>query len=563
MMKLRDRLHVRLSSLLEGTPHGARVDALAEHFEAAIVDLVDRLRLGERRLRSAVLARVSLAERWVLMNPPGTEDVAIREAARLLFMEEMKRLTPAGPHQVWPPGVSQEEIADFIEHSGDPAGEPLVKALRDGWFYPQEGLIGVARAAYIKGSFEHPPALRIALDRYPLTECLLLLSIVREIRADAARKMIPVSSRKESRAAVAVISQGPRGPWAQSFIRTESLIELVWDGKPRQEQLALNLGPGFEVSVVKGVLKELREDGLRDYLCLHRMAAEQGRTGAITWTWREHRERTRYARRIEQNHVSEEAAAAAVTARLWRLARAEVRQSITRPDGARAWVRVGPFGLIDIPAGLDAPSKSLERARIVINPALYEGAHRDTIGQHFALLHEEVLSLDGPTLRLAALLGFDARFECDSGGSVVRKASTLWEYSNTRGGAPERRRWPAADEVLQRSLDNLVKVGAIGSWSREEGPASPEIRYEIHPTVTWRDQLVHGVPPQMPPSRAGLPRTGGEFKAWREVHGLTQVQAADQLGLGIATVRRAEANQSKELGPKFMRKLMGRGGEEK
>ena len=36
---------------------------------------------------------------------------------------------------------------------------------------------------------------------------------------------------------------------------------------------------------------------------------------------------------------------------------------------------------------------------------------------------------------------------------------------------------------------------------------------------------------------------------WREGRGLTQAEAAEALGVGIATVKRAEAHPAKELGP--------------
>lgn len=41
-------------------------------------------------------------------------------------------------------------------------------------------------------------------------------------------------------------------------------------------------------------------------------------------------------------------------------------------------------------------------------------------------------------------------------------------------------------------------------------------------------------------ARGELPRTSGELRAWREERGLTQVEVAERLGVGSATVERAE-----------------------
>ena len=209
--------------------------------------------------------------------------------------------------------------------------------------------------------------------------------------------------------------------------------------------------------MIPGILAELHAEGLRDYLVLHRMAAEHGRSGAFNWSWREHRERTAYARRVARGNLTDEHAAEQVTERLWRLKGAEVRQTVRRPDGQEAWVRIGPFGLIDIPAAIQHGT-SLERARIALNPALYEGAHKDAAQPHFALLPDEALTLEGPRLRLAVLVTLAMRYARDEHGVVVRSAAALWEDLTTHGGVPAQKRWPRAATVLQRALEQLTKL---------------------------------------------------------------------------------------------------------
>jgi hypothetical protein len=269
------------------------------------------------------------------------------------------------------------------------------------------------------------------------------------------------------------------------------------------------------------------------------MAAEHGRSGAFNWSWREHRERTAYARRVALGNLTDVQAAEQVTDRLWRLKGAEVRQTVRRPDGQEAWVRIGPFGLIDVPAAVQHGT-SLECARIALNPVLYEGAHKDAVQPYFALLPDEALMLEGPCLRLAVLVTLSMRYVRDDGGVVVRTAAVLWEDLTTHGGVPARKYWPRAATVLARALDQLVARGVLGAWEREPGALTPDTRYTLRPAAWWHDQLVHQVPPALPPPRAARPRTGVELRAWRVDHGWSQAEAAAKLGVGIATVKRAE-----------------------
>jgi hypothetical protein len=559
-MKFKERLQARIATFASDSKSRVDVAALTASYEERILGLLDRLRLEEKKLRSAVLDRPALVDLWPLHLLDGKgENQGSEELhwARVAFDQSEQAATNRLPS--WPSEISQADIADLLQDSREPAAMPLVKALRAGWFYPREGLIAVADAAYqsspggealVHGRRKLQQPLEVALQLFPLNECILLLNLIREVHSNATRRFIPISSRKEGRAAFGVISQGSKGPWlTEQSEWTDTKVELVWGGKPQPMQFAFEFGQGFEPALVKGILDELQADGLRDYLCLHRMAAEQGRTGTITWTWKEHSERTRYTRRIEQDNLSDSEAKAAVTSRLRRLKQGEIRQWRLKPETGRlGWVRMGPFGFIDIPAGVDAPDRTLERARIEINPVIYHGAHRKNIGSHFALLHEEVLSLDGPSLRLAVMLAFDFRYARDEGGGVRRSTRVLWEHANTRGGLPEKRRWPAADESLQRALDRLQKLDVIGSWSRESGAASANLMYDINPTTAWRDQVIHAVPPVLPVSTVNLPRIGSEFRQWRVDRNLSQNALAKLLEVGLATIKRAEMAPKERLG---------------
>ena len=75
------------------------------------------------------------------------------------------------------------------------------------------------------------------------------------------------------------------------------------------------------------------------------------------------------------------------------------------------------------------------------------------------------------------------------------------------------------------------------------------------------DAVVHAaLPPATSPRARALaapaaptppPRTGAELAAWRAARGLSQASAAAALGVGIATVKRAESDPAEVLGRAF------------
>jgi hypothetical protein len=340
-------------------------------------------------------------------------------------------------------------------------------------------------------------------------------------------------------------------------------VVLQWNGSPRSSQLAIPdqsvvVGKRIDEDLVCAILDELHADGLRDWIVLHRMAAQHGRTGKFVWSWREHREQTAYARRITSKNLTDEEANREVMARLWKLKGAELWELVGERNGDETWKRVGPFGLIDIPLiGKKKHGHSLELAGILMNPELYTGATKSA-NAYFALLPNEVLDLDGPCLRLATLLAFEMRYARDQEGILTRTAGVLWEYATVRGGQPDPKRWAEAASTLHRALDELVRSGALGTWSQiDPEEVTPATRYELRPARWWRDQVILDVPPEMGPPRSTRPTNGAELKAWREKRGWSQEEAAVKLSVGRSTLQRAEvaSNEKKPLGRALVKAL--------
>lgn len=495
----------------------------ATRLEAQIHHLVTSL--AERRYRRAVLERPVIAERWPLHDGPTREP--------------------------WPIEVSVLDVVRALERTRNAAACQVAASLRNQPIQPPKPRTArESRKTKTTSSQTEPSVPSEELAKWDPLACSIVLLAEQKVREDARRRLIPVPATQSARAAFTVVSQGTDGPWAEKT-RRGAVIELVWRGTPRPYQLAIDTKPEpLTTALIPGILAELHAEGLRDYLVLHRMAAEHGRSGAFNWSWREHRERTAYAKRVALGNMTDTQASEEVTERLWRLKGAEVRQTVRRPDGQEAWVRIGPFGLIDIPAAIQH-GDSLEQARIALNPVLYEGAHKDSQNPHFALLPDEALTLEGPRLRLAVLITLSMRYARDDLGVVVRTAASLWEDLTTHGGLPSQKRWTRAETVLNHALDQLTKLRVLGAWDREPGTLTPTTRYTLRPAAWWHDQLVHQVPPSLPAPQSARPRTGADLQNWRKKRGWTQAEAAERLDLHRRTILRAEAAPDHPLGHTF------------
>ena len=530
-------------------------DAVLAEVVAEIERCADAL--VEPKLRAAVLARGEVVARW-----PWPEWTLVLDVLTVGY---------------WPGAAAPLDVARWAQKrlnaeaarlgEGDRPGDGLVMDAERGslprtWTAraPVLEVLEVERNAdgfVTQGRARMAPSPDGPELRYPAAGLALLFLAERQVRDSGRVPVVRLSASAASRAALAVLSAGPleRGAWdddATKVGRDGEWAELVWNGARNPVQLRLNFRDAEVVSaeLVRGILAELQEDGVRDWLTLHRMAAEQGATGKVRWTWAEHRERTAYDRLIRTKNASESELAAAVVGRLERMKRAELRWNTSTADGKYAWARIGPFGLIDIPAGgglLTEAGREERVAKIVLNPAIYEGAARGSKAPHFALLPERALELPGPQLRLLAHLFLDFTYAREVDG-VTRKAGTLWSYAGIQAGEDTpRKRWPDATRALAKALD---AVGDAVGWNWTCAPGEhADTLYSIRPPAWWTDRVLRGVPADYGPSLASTPRTGAELKAWRTARGLSQREVAALVGLSQPTILRAEKRAEAPLDP--------------
>ena len=335
----------------------------------------------------------------------------------------------------------------------------------------------------------------------------------------------------------------------QSIAARRVTWRVVWDGRPNDRaQLGFAWAAAAPTAdVFRDIITELGAEGLRDYVILHRMAAEQGRTGRFRWTWEAHKRATAHEARVRAGGRRDGDVKRATVARIARMRAAELHAEMVDDRGRRHWRVVGEAPLVFIAGGVEGADGDIEGLELVLNPALYEGAAaRAGEERFFTQLPEAVLSLPALAFSLAVMLAFRFRYAADDGGAVTIPKAKLHEYMDA--GRWRRGDAAAAEETLSRAIAQATRAQGRGAAFEDMGDA---VRFT--PGAAFLAAVVDRVPPCLPASTASAPRTGAELRAWREKRKLSQVEAAAALGVGAATVKRAELAPAKPLSRAFKR----------
>jgi hypothetical protein len=341
----------------------------------------------------------------------------------------------------------------------------------------------------------------------------------------------------------------------QSIAARRVTWRVAWDGRPndRGQKSFAFAAEAPNADVFRDILKELGAEGLRDYVILHRMAAEQGRTGRFRWTWEAHKRATAHEARVRNSVQRDDDTKRATLGRIARLRRAELHVEAEDARGRRHWRVVGEAPLVSITGGVEAPDGNVEGLELVLNATLYQtaaAASGERGERFFTQLPEAVLSLPALAFSLAVMLAFRWRYAVDEGGAVTIPKAKLHEYMDAG-------RWrsgnaAAAEETLSRALGRIAGAFGAGCIFADEGDA-----VRAHPGAAFTAAVVDRVPPSLAASTANVPRTGAELRAWREKRKLSQRDAAAELGVGFRTVQRAELAPGDALPRAFKRATWG------
>lgn len=497
------------------------------------------------------------------------------------------------PRLIWPTNVSLDEARAVLERSKDPTARSMAGTIREGRWYVVEGGGTLLEGSWSPRREEYVPVYedegeqdpeaprrgspaeggrrvrewRIApAERWrgletpfhPRIAALVVWAEKEVERGQREARFFALPASIQSRVPFEMMAQGetyaPRELQRDTELRAGSkavvtrALRVVWDGRPAGEQLAFGFAiRAVQAEVFRDILRELRAEGLRDYVILHRMAAEQGRTGRFTWTWEAHRRATLHDRRVQLGNVKDDVARDTTVDRIWKLARAELHAEETAQEpgkpARRRWHVVGEAPLVRVVGG-DEEGGRIEGLTLILNETLYRGARAEE-GKYFTQLPEAVLRLPPLPFCLAVMLGFRFRYARDKGGAVELEGEELQGYMDA---GRWRGRWrEAATDTLHRALTEAA--GAFGEGARWEAVEGG--RYRVTPPQAWVDAVVHCVPPVLPPARNKGPTTGAELVAWREARDLSQRAAAVALGVGFRTVQRAEGSPNEALSRAF------------
>jgi hypothetical protein len=313
--------------------------------------------------------------------------------------------------------------------------------------------------------------------------------------------------------------------------------------------------PGEQLS--EALVRELKEwrgwMGLRNWAALQRLLSVEGnREGWVRWTLDAHMNALGYSPRARESVETQRRVAQEVE--LFTELELAVYDQQDRLRERRPLVHVG--SKFD---RLHGSEWRLEGMELRINALLYQGVRDNEtgkLGSNYGLAAPELPQVDHArhphTIALGIILPIRWRLAWGDRVDHVRlKGASLLHLA----GIAYSKHDPArAWDALERDLEELRRIGGLGRWAWEGPPRESDSIVVLHPPEWARDRLERGVAPlELPPAPSVL--TGTELRKWRDARGLTQVAAAEMLGVSVDTVKRGEARGAAPLTRALVRAL--------
>lgn len=556
-------------------------EAMAAEASARLVRHVEELvgaLVVDARLRPAVLARLvsgwpgfehprGPVDRWPLA-PAGTA------ASRLAELAAGLPPYPDAPSLgiYWPPEAAPLDVARWA-HAG-----------LDAYLERTAGAVGVGTAvvAAMEDPEARPSAWSVfAMDsellaqddqrciRVPIAEAAILFLAERDVREGLRRPAVAVDAGKKHHDLLSGWRDLPRdgkrhtGASIQRDRLPDGRIELLAGGRVVPVQLSLPMGDGPPHEGTIAALRELRgAKGLRHWTALQRLwSIEGGRQGWVRWRLDDHLEAMGYGRDFTKRE--------ALRMEVAREVEALTRLELAVYDSSGAQRHRAP--LVHVGDRFEQQSQDgpwrLEGMELRPNDLLYRGV-RDplsgALGREFTPVPAELAKIDHVRHPYAHALGLlfaiRARWAIGDGLSYVgvSGANLL-----TLAGIPTTLRADRAWDRIRREIAELQHIGLVGrvEWTTEPWTAAGVARLHLAPWIL--DRAARGLlPAERPP--VDLPMTGAELTAWRKARSWSQREAARVLGVGQASVSRAEAAPTETLGPTLvaaLKRSVDQGGE--
>lgn len=517
-----------------------------------VVEHVERLveALVEKPLRRAVLARTDLfATQWPMgLEAPlwagrSTED-------RALAWADLAEVTR------WPAEVSPADVARALDRvRANPAAATLARALRAGLIHPRP-------MGHLVNKGHADPSVSAALQEWPIIPCAVVVAAELAVEADRLRPSIALDAGSHHRELLDgwrnVTKSAAKRHTFKPAEDAPGKIELLDRGKSveslKSVQLLTDLPEKSAQEALSVALRQWRGwEGLRNWAAFQRLlSVEGGRAGWFRWTLDAHLDALGY----EGSHRRSVETRSKIARMVESFTRFEL--AVYRKDGTLR-DRSPLFNVAGKSDALEDGTWVLNGMELRINPFLYQGVRSASgeLGSNWHPAPVELAQINhgqfphaialGLILPIRWRLALNEEDESNrervrlSGESLLALAGIVFDEDHPA------RTW----DMLEQNLAELQRRGGLGRWTWEglvDGHPAAASMCDLWPPAWMADRTVRNVRPvearQLPPVA-----TGADLKGWRERQGLSQVAAAKELKVGIATVKRAEASPGDALGP--------------
>jgi hypothetical protein len=432
----------------------------------------------------------------------------------------------------WPQELSAEEVAQWLRKYA-----PNVAHAR-----------ALCAQLAVLATLDPPPEI----DPTTVAACALAAHAClawRAVHYDLRRPAIGIDARGPHHGLVTRWARLPKAVGARKVPPRDQVSKRLEDGIKRFEILTperpgvqLAVDAQWVVSAGEAVTASIRAwkgpEGLRHWAALLRLlAVEGGRTGRVRWSLDAHLDALGYAADTRRDPALRREIAALVELFT------KLELAVYAADGTLR----SRLPILVVTAKHDrlrGAEWALEGMELDINPWLYRGvrdAHGE-LGKDWYPAPVELAQIDHRRFPYAIGLGIilairwrwdwhDGRDHCALTGQMLLDTAGI-PYRRHEAGET----WT----TLQHTLEELVRCGALGRYEWIGEPWRLASTCRLHPAQWARERTVHGLRPQeLPPPTCIF--TGEELTAWRKARGWSQARAAKELGVGLRTLKRAEA----------------------
>ena len=424
-------------------------------------------------------------------------------------------------------------------------------------------IAGALRADFLAAAAEHDTSA------LPPVRCAAVLSVLGEVRTELASPMMALDAGQIHHA---FVTGTIRAATSEGFHERNSPGRLILafpdKGNEPDTRLQLELpytGDAPGQSLINGILRFRSMFGLRNWATLQTLLSREGRSGRILWRLSDHLDAmgvspTWRGRARNRKNVLDEVRALASIELVWE---PDNKNRIIAPilqTGHKHATKRGEDWEID---GIE----------LTIHPSLYSGVRGadGNPGRMYWPVPATLAALDherfGPALALGLILPM--RFRWDQKGAeegeapILRlSAATLLETAGINERRKGRGHAPRVLQALDTNLRELVRIGVLASATWEK-PGDLRSIVVLRPAAASVDRAVRGLRPPVdvhPALVAALPATGAELAAWRKGRKLTQGALALALGFSERTIRSAEGAEGERLGRRLAGALRDRFG---